>query len=87
MTACFVEHADESAYTHLINRVPLDELNPPLAALRGESKRLALACNKLDWSEVDRADASIVARAVWLAQRPSEPFPRRWFNLKVKDED
>jgi len=87
MTACFMDEADETPYTHLVNRIPLDELNPPLAALSGERKRLAQACAKLDWSDVDRANPSIVARAVWLAQRPGVPFPRKWYNLNVKDDD
>src|SRR5258708_21009016 len=48
MTACFVEKPDETPYTHLANQVPLDELNPPVATLRGERKRLAQACTRLD---------------------------------------
>ena len=87
MTACFAEKPDETPFTHLANRIPLDELNPPATALRGESKRLALACANLDWSDVDRADPKVVARAVWLAQRPGEPFPTRWYNLNVKGDD
>jgi len=35
-------------------------MNPPVAALRGEQKRLALACARLDWSDVDKASPSIV---------------------------
>lgn len=87
MTACFAEKPDETPFTHIANRIPLDELNPPTTALRGESKRLALACAKLDWSDVDRADPKVVARAVWLAQRPGEPFPTKWYNLNVKGDD
>ena len=77
----------KALFTHLANRIKLDELNPPLAELRGERKRLAQACARLDWSDVDRASPSIVARAVWLAQRPGESFPRKWFNLNVKDDE
>ncbi len=88
MTACFADKADETPFTHIANRIPLDELNPPTAALHGERKRLALACAKLDWSDVDRADPRVVARAVWQAQRPNDPFPTKWYNLNVKgDED
>jgi len=87
MTACFTDKLDDTPYTHVANRIPLDELNPPVAALRGERKRFALACTKLDWSDVDRADASVVARSVWQVQRPGEPFPWKFFNLNVKDGD
>ena len=87
MTACFAEQPDETSYTHVPNRIPLDELNPPVSALRGERKRLAQACARLDWSDVDRATPSVVAHAVWEVQRPGEAFPRKWYNLNVKDED
>lgn len=87
MTSCFAEAADETPYTHLPNKVPLDEMNPPVAALRGEAKRLAQACDRLDWSDLDKANPAIVARAVWTAQRPGEAFPRKWFNLNVKEGD
>jgi hypothetical protein len=87
MTACFVKQSDETPYTHAPNRIPLDELNPPVAALRGERKKWAQACVRLDWSDVDRANPGIVARAVWEVQRPGEAFPRRWYNLNVRDDD
>ncbi len=76
--------ADERPYTHLPNKVPLDEMNPPVAALKGEPKRLAQACAKLDWNDVDRADFAILARAAWAAQRPGEPFPWDRFNRYPK---
>jgi hypothetical protein len=85
MVACFTGKADLRPYVHLPNRVPLDELNPPLHALTGERKTLAEACGRLDWSEVDRADATVVARAVWLAQRPGEAFPWSRFHPDPKD--
>jgi hypothetical protein len=89
MAACFQPEADLRPYAHSKNRVPLDELNPSVAQLKGESKRLALACERLDWREVDRADATTVARAVWAAQRPGEAFPKRFFRPppKVDDDD
>lgn len=86
MTACFTTRADFGPYIHRPTRVPLDEMNPPASALRGEARRLAQASARLDWSDVDRADAAIVARAVWLAQRPGQPFPWRSFKPN-KDED
>jgi hypothetical protein len=84
MTACFAKDADLRPFTHLKNQVPLDELNPSASALKGESRRLALACEKLDFRDLDRADPTTVARAVWAAQRPGEPFPLRFFHPPAK---
>jgi len=87
MTACFVDHSDETPYTHIANRIPLDEMNPPVSALHGERKRWAQASARLDWSQLDHADPVIVAHAVWEVQRPGEAFPRKWFHPDLKDDD
>jgi len=80
LTACFTEQPDLHPYTHAANRKPLDEMNPPIAALHGERRYLAEASRHLDWSREDRADSTTIARASWIAQRPHEPFPWRHFN-------
>jgi hypothetical protein len=87
MTACFMKEANLRPFKHLENHVPLDELNPPATALKGEQKRLALACAKLDFRDLDRADPTTVARAVWAAQRPGEAFPTRFFHPPPKEAD
>jgi DNA-binding beta-propeller fold protein YncE len=86
LTACFTTSPDLRPYQARPNRVPLDEMNPPAQALRGEARRLAEASARQDWSDVDRADAAVVARAVWHAQKPGRPFPVRHFTA-VTDED
>jgi YVTN family beta-propeller protein len=80
MTVCFTNTPDFTPYTHVPNRIPLDERNPARASLRGEARRLAEACEALDWNDVDRADAEIVTRAIWLSQHPNRPFPAHAFN-------
>ena len=77
MSACFTSKPNLAPYTHIANNIPLDEMNPAPSALRGEAKRLALACSRLDWSGIDRADPAVVARANWLSRKPGIPFPAR----------
>ncbi|GAB4466082.1 MAG: alkaline phosphatase family protein [Armatimonadaceae bacterium] len=80
MAACFTPTPDFRPYSHAPARIPLDERNPAKASLRGEARRLAEACEKLDWDDVDRADAETVTRAMWLSQYPNRPFPAHAFN-------
>jgi len=87
MTACFTSTRDLTPYAHLPNRIPLDEMNPAPQALSGEGKRLALASARLDWSDVDRADAGTVARAVWHSVYPRLPFPARHFHPNEGEEE
>lgn len=87
MTACFTPQMDDRPFDHVENRIPLDEMNPPLSALHGTAKQFALACTKLNWAEVDRADATTVARSIWAVQRPGKAFPWSQFHPAKDDDD
>jgi DNA-binding beta-propeller fold protein YncE len=87
LTACFTAAPDLRPYTHVANRVSLNEMNPPARALRGEARRLAEACTRLDWSAPDRADPAVVARAVWQNRKPGQPFPTQAFQPDRDNDD
>ncbi len=87
MTACFMDKANLTPYKHHPNRIALDEMNPAVQTLRGEARRLAEACSKLDWTDVDRAHAETVARAVWESARPGKPFPKHAYHAVSDDDD
>jgi YVTN family beta-propeller protein len=65
MFTCFTADADFSTYTTLASRIPLDEMNPPLAALKGLERRLAEASMKMDFSEPDAAPDELLDRVIW----------------------
>jgi DNA-binding beta-propeller fold protein YncE len=87
LTACFTGKADFTPFVSVPATVPLDEINPRAQKLKGEAKRLALECAELDWSDVDRAKAGVVARAVWSVQKPGVPFPKAAFHAIEDDDD
>lgn len=86
MTACFTSEPDLRPYAARPTNIPLDQMNPSRTALRGESRRLADASHRLDWSGADRADVTVVAQAVWHSIRPNERFPGAKFHPNV-DKD
>jgi len=65
MFPAFVDRPDTTAYAALPNKIPLDELNPPLKALRGQALRDAVASMKMDFSEPDEAPEEILNRIIW----------------------
>jgi DNA-binding beta-propeller fold protein YncE len=85
LTACFVEKPDFTPFVHKSNQIPLDEMNPRASSLRGEARRLAEASERLDWSDIDRADAVVVAKAVWHATAGGRPFP--WEHFSVNPDE
>lgn len=70
MVGCFADRPVAQPFKVVPNRVPLDELTPPAKKLSGEARRLAEACDRMDWTHADTQDADIVNRAVWLAEAP-----------------
>lgn len=77
MFACFTAQPDATPYRALPNRVPLDELNPPLKGLKGQAKEDALASLRMNLSEPDAAPEEQLNRILWRATRGGVPYPRR----------
>jgi len=78
MTTCFGTTPDLTPYKAKVNQVPLDELNPPRAALSGQALILADQSARLNLSGPDRADEDILNRILWFSARGTERFPAEW---------
>jgi YVTN family beta-propeller protein len=78
MFPAFTDQPDVTSYKALPNKIPLNELNPPLKALSGQGLRDAIASMKMDFSEPDAAPEQLLNRIVWRATRGIDtPYPRR----------
>src|SRR5262249_46095140 len=65
MFTTFASKPDLTPYTAQPNRIPLNEMNPPLAGLVGLQRQLAEFSLGIDSSEPDSAPAEILNRAIW----------------------
>jgi YVTN family beta-propeller protein len=87
MRHCFQNEADLAPYTALPNRVPLDEMNPPLKQLTGLARHWALKSLELNLKEGDRADEDTLNRILWHSVRGDKvPYPER-FAGRAADRD
>ena len=78
MFPAFADKPDVTTYTALPNKTPLDELNPPLRALRGQALRDAVASSKMDFSEPDEAPEEILNQIIWRSTKGiGRPYPSR----------
>mgnify|MGYP001095079616 CR=1 FL=1 len=76
MTDCFQEKPDLRPYKALPNKIPLDEMNPPLKALKGEQRHWAMKSMELNLDDVDRADEDTLNRILWHSVKGYEvPYP------------
>jgi YVTN family beta-propeller protein len=75
MFSAFTAEPDFAAYTALPNRIPLDEMNPPLKALAGLQRELAEESARMDFSEPDAAPEDDLNRAIWHSVKGDQPYP------------
>jgi YVTN family beta-propeller protein len=61
----FTSKPDLKPYTALPNQIPLDEMNPALAGLKGKQREMAKFSMTIDTSSPDSADADTLNRAIW----------------------
>jgi YVTN family beta-propeller protein len=77
MFSVFTAHPDLTPYTALPNKIPLNEMNPPIAALHGLRRELAIASTKMNFSEPDAAPEDLLNRVIWHSVKGyNTPYPR-----------
>ena len=76
MNSVFVKDADLTPYTHIPAKLKLDELNPPLKALRGRERWAAEESAKMNWNDIDDVPSDKLNRILWGdAKGFSVPYP------------
>jgi hypothetical protein len=76
MFPAFGNTPDYTPYQALPNRLALDEMNPPLNALRGLARALASASLRMDFTEPDAVPENVLNRAIWHSVRGYDtPYP------------
>jgi hypothetical protein len=94
MRASFHNTPDFTPYSAVTPAQSLDEVNPPLKALRGEQRRAALDSSRMRWETPDAAPTERLNRIVWHAIKGwDKPYPQvrqasfAPLSLDVDDED
>ncbi len=78
MFSVFTPTPDFAAITALESRIPIDEMNPALKAIKGLERRLAEASLRMDFEEPDAAPEDLLNRAIWHSVKGfSTPYPVR----------
>jgi YVTN family beta-propeller protein len=78
MRGCFQEKPDIAPYNAATNKVPLDEMNPPLKQLKGQALHWAERSLALNLDEADAADEDIFNRILWHSARGDERYPEEF---------
>src|SRR5262249_26130446 len=76
MSNAFSNRPNTDPFRSLPNQIPLDEMNPSVASLRGLQRELALASLAMDFSEPDQAPEDVLNRAIWHSVKGYKtPYP------------
>ncbi len=77
MTDCFKQTPDFTPFTSEVNRVPLDEINPPPKKIvNAILRRDAFTSGALPLDEVDKCPEDLFNRILWRATKgPDDPYP------------
>lgn len=86
MFDCFVSKPDLTPYQAVKNQIPLDEMNPPLSALKGEALHWAKKSMEPQFDGIDSGDDQLFNRIIWYATKEKAKFPKRYCG-KDEDED
>lgn len=89
MRECFTEVADLTPYTAVVNRVPLDQMNPDPKAIADDLLRAnALASAKLPLDKLDQCPEDQLNRIIWHAMKGSAaPYPAWAVSHQGDDDD
>jgi hypothetical protein len=76
--ACFQDRPDLRPFAAVPNKVPLDEMNPPLDQLKGAALHWAKQSLELSFGKEDEADEMTLNRILWHSVRGWDtPYPER----------
>lgn len=75
MTDCFQTIKNNSTYTMLPNRVPLDEKNKPLSSLKGIEKKYAEISQNEVFNEVDGGEDDMMNKILWYYVMGAKKYP------------
>jgi DNA-binding beta-propeller fold protein YncE len=84
---CVTSTPDYRPFNALTSSVALTEWNPPVSALSGEDRKLALQCMHMNWTVADIQDPDIVTRAVWRSVKGGRRIPAYAFKNVDRDDD
>jgi YVTN family beta-propeller protein len=88
MFKCFANRADMGfAYKHLPNRIPLDEMNQKLSALKGKDLYYARQSLRPEFDHIDGGSDDLMNKIIWNSLKKSKPYPQKLAGADIDDDD
>ncbi len=75
MFDCFTNKKTNYTYTYIQNKIPLDSMNKPLAALKGKASYYAKLSATEVFKDVDGGEDDLMNRILWFDAKGDEKYP------------
>lgn len=85
MFDCFSTTADLKPFKATKNLVPLNEMNPPLSALKGTALHFAEKSMEPQFDRIDAGDDGLFNRILWFAMKGKEKYPKKYAGKDDED--
>lgn len=87
MFSCFAKRPSNFVYQHLPANIPLDELNPKLAMLKGKALYYAQQSLRPEFNHIDGGNDDMLNKIIWHASKGAKPYPQKLAGKDVDDDD
>lgn len=87
MTTCFKSTPDLSVYHAVPNKIPLDQMNPPLKTLAGKARHFAEKSMLPEFDGVDEGNDDLLNRILWFAAKGNSSYPEKYAGAVSEEED
>ncbi|GAA3985752.1 bifunctional YncE family protein/alkaline phosphatase family protein [Mucilaginibacter dorajii] len=84
MFECFTDKPSNYAYQSVKNKIPIDNVSPPLSKLKGAALHYATLSSLPEYDHVDGGNDDVMNRILWFAAKGSKTYPAK---LAGKDDD
>lgn len=88
MFSCFAARPDASfTYQKLANKIPLNEMNRSLSALKGKALLYAKQSLRPEYDHIDGGNDDVLNRILWFNRKGNKTYPAKLAGKVVDDDD
>jgi YVTN family beta-propeller protein len=87
MFNCFANRADNFVYQHQANRIPLNEMNAKLSALKGKDLYYARQSLRPEFDHIDGGNDDLLNKIIWHSVKKAKPYPQKLAGTVTADDD
>jgi len=86
MFDCFTEHPNNTPYTAVPNKIPLNEMSKELSDLNGRELYYAKKSMLPIFDEIDSGHDDLLNRIIWFAMNGKESYPAKYSGKDQEDD-